>query len=270
MSSGPAIGQASEESTPPLVAGRALFDGYLVSVPLPVVVAQELVPPQVELDQERVLDGTYPVVLVMGQQKHGSIVRAGVPIPVGSNYSEFGLFVPDVLWRGSGLRFNYVAQMYSGYFPAVFVGNVDYGYAKHFGDIVREDDRLFLNSENGELLFHAYFDGNAPWRRWRAESEPTMDFIQSSLSQPMLGLRLSGQWVYSFNWWNLDRALFRRVGATLSVDQPLVRGFGPLTASVPRGGAFEVKSMLWELSWPRFPASDWDSPTTTSLGRRQR
>jgi hypothetical protein len=140
--------------------------------------------------------------------------------------------------------------MYASYFPAVADGNNHYGYTKELCRLGWEGPIYVVSREDGRLILHADTEPAGPWRPAGSTDLPGFDAVQAFASQPMLGRRADGSWIVSAFDWSFDRARIRPVDCSVSVVAPLARGLPPRRYADVAPGSFEVRDMIWRVSWP--------------------
>jgi hypothetical protein len=191
----------------------------------------------------------HPVVFLFGEQREGTLLYAGVALPTGIGYGEFALAIPFVHHRDGRHLHTFVPRMYSAYPPAVWSGNLYYGFGKEQAQMWWQGPVFLLCSLTGPLLFHAAIEQGLPVARSSQDSsDPDLATLQAIFAMPVLGRRASGSYVCSYFDWDFQQALVHRAESVLSVDASFVHGLTPRTC---HGDAtFAVDGMLWKLSWP--------------------
>ncbi len=235
------------------IASQAVFHGIAAILALSREVVTRLVPEPLELAVAAVEDppANHPVVVLFGEQRHGAVLYGGVPWPLGIRYAELALAVPYVRVADSPRLHTFVAAMGSGYFPAVWHGNRFFGFRKELIEIARQGALWWVSGSDGALRMHAAAQPKGEWARVRALDEPALTEILEFFRLPVVGQREDRSLVTS--WWTLSfrNALVRPCEAWVSLDESFVPGLPLGTYPIEQRNAFEIRGMLWQLSWPR-------------------
>lgn len=244
---------------PPL-AGEASFAGGMLVTRLPAARVAALLPPGVALRDGPGVDGDRPLVFVFGEQSRGTWFFGGRPIPLGSRYVDFGVFVPGVA-GADGVACTFVAKMCSGYFPAMWHGNVHYGFRKQVVQARWHGDAWVMTDVDGTAMAHAAIDPHEPWRAPGADDALVRD-LDAWFDLPMLGRRDDGSDVVCRFTWDFGAAAVRRAAGWLAVERAFVPGLVPQTYWSAPDACHAVRGMRWGLSWPE--------PSTASAVRARR
>jgi len=248
--SGPVVGLGAPPETS--FAGQAHFSGCLVATTWPRADAERLLPPELELAPNT--SGTpaiHPVLFSFGDQLQGSFLLGGVPIEAGPTYREFCVIVPFVRRRGGGRNLHlYCPRLYSTSYPAYWHGNMSYGLRKAMAGMGWEGSTFVVTSPDGGARAHADVERTADWRPPADTDLPGFDALRAAFALPIAGRRDDGTLVSSYFRWELEDMVLRPVAATVSVDAPLSEGCRPGRWTGLPGATFEVRGMLWRITWP--------------------
>jgi hypothetical protein len=144
----------------------------------------------------------------------------------------------------------YIARMYSSYFPAVWNGNVHYGFAKQLARMWQAGRDFVAVTEDGAPLLHAEVEAAADWLPGAGCALANFEAMRAVFALPVVGRRASGRSVCSRFDWGFEDALVRRTAVTVTIDAALGPGLTPRRCGVVPDGGFELRGMLWRLSWP--------------------
>src|SRR5437870_8953193 len=172
--------------------GQARFAGSIAFTNWRRADAEALLPPEVELAANTTAPELHPVVFIFGEQSEGAVVFARVTVPTGAAYHEFGMVVPFVRRRGGRYLHSYVLRMYSSYFPAVWHGNVDYGFMKEMARMRWQGPVFLVTAEDGRLLLHADTEPAADWAPASRCKPPNFDAMRRVFAMPVIGRRAAG------------------------------------------------------------------------------
>ena len=229
--------------------GQAVFNGCIATCGWPRPAVERLLPPELTLAPNRSdISGLHPVVFVFGDQTRGAIRFGGFTVPTGIEYQEFALAIPFVRRASSGLLYTYLPRMYSSYLPATLSGNLHYGFAKRMAEMGSEGPIWVLRDLEDGLVFHARVEIDE--REPAPVDLPNFAGMRGAFSLPILGKRQGVGLVTSYFDWGFDRARVRLADAVMSVDSPFVTGLERGTYAGVDRGCFDVRGMLWRLSWP--------------------
>ena len=221
------------------LAGQATFSGCLAKLELPVVAVLSMVPAGATLAEN---DGNVCSCLVaFGEQAAGVTFFGGWPIPWGIRYHELLVAVP--LQGFAGLRGPqlFVTGMTCDFWPAVWNGNVYYGFRKRFASMSGDGANFLVMDDKGTPVLVATMTGRG------ASDGETLEWIRSAVSLPILGKRDDGALVHSQFEWNFSEAVTDAASLNLVVGQ----GFDELPASqLQCEAAYVVRQMRWGLGWP--------------------
>jgi len=231
----------------PRFAGQARFNGFVVLMDWERADVARLLPAELELAENTSgMPHRHPVVLLFGEQTEGAVIFAGLTVPMGPDYGEFAIAVPYVRHRHGRYLHVHVPRMYSSYFPATWSGNAYYGFAKAMASMAWEGPTFMMRSAAGDSLLHAEVEPAGSWSRAARE----LSGLRALFSLPVVGRRADASLVSSY--WDLDfqDALARPAHVRVSIDAPLVEGLASRRDIGVSAGAFEVRGMLWRLTWP--------------------
>jgi hypothetical protein len=231
--------------------GQAHFSGFVAFSNWLRADVERLLPREIELARNlSSAPDLHPVVLIFGDQAAGATIFAGLTLPLGIHYQEFGIAVPFVKHRQGSNLHTYVPCMYSSYFPAAWSGNANYGFSKRMGTMWWQGPIFLLTSEQGELLFHAAVESASDWSRPPHRGLANFDALQEIFSMPILGCKADGSYVCSYFGWDFSGARVRPADSCLSIDGPLLEGLAPRRCHDVPSGTFEIRGMIWRLTWP--------------------
>ena len=230
--------------------GQACFNGCITVCNSPRREVEAVLPPELELAPATSAGADHPVAFVFGEQTAGAVLVAGIAVPMGVRYHEFAMTIPFVKHRRGRYLHNYIPRMYSGYFPATWHGNAFYGFAKEMATMSWQGPVFLVAAEDGALLLHAVVDATADWLPATPSTLPSFEAMRAIFALPVLGRKADGRFVCSYFGWGFDGAAVRAADVSVTIDASLVAGVTPrVYADVP-GGSFEVRGMVWRLSWP--------------------
>jgi hypothetical protein len=239
------------DGPPESFVGQARFSGVVSVCNWPRREVAALLPADLALAANASMaPDLHPVVFIFGEQADGATFFGNVRFPWPIRYGEFGLAVPFVmLYRGSSL-YTFIPRMYSSYFPAVWHGNAHFGFSKEMATMRWEPPLFVMTSDRGRLLFHAAVEDGGDWWPATAGGPPNLGAVREMFACPILGRKAAGTWVVSYFAWDFSDSLVRATNALISIDGPILPALRPRTDQAVAGGAFEVRDMLWSLSWP--------------------
>ena len=232
-------------------AGQARFNGWIVFTSWSREDAAALLPPELELARNTAGVDLHPVVVVFGEQTEGSMLFGGLALPSAPSYPELGIVVPFVKHRGGTYLYGYVPRMYATYFPAVLAGNTYYGFGKERATIQWDRTGTFLVSRDGEgAILHADAEPRGEWSPGSRCELPNFADVRATFALPVLGRKADGTLASSYFGWDFTDAEVRPGDARVAFDAPIVAGFTPRRYDAATSGSFEVRGMVWRLSWP--------------------
>jgi hypothetical protein len=232
-------------------AGQAAFNGCIAVCSWPRAEVAALLPPELVLaggdapGRER-----HPVVFVFGEHTEGATLFGGLTFALGVDYHEFALAVPFVRHRAGRFLHTFVPRMYASFFPAAWAGNTHYGLAKAMATMGWHGPQFVITAPDGALLLHASIEAAGAWQAAALGAWPALLALRQAFALPIAGRRNDGSYVASYFGWDFTEALVRPIDAAVAIDAPLVDGITPRWCSALDAGAFEVRRMLWRLSWP--------------------
>jgi hypothetical protein len=230
--------------------GETRFNGCIACTHWARAALQALLPPGLALAANvSATPDVHPVIFIFGEQLEGTILFGGMSIPLGVHYSEFGLAIPYVVHRDGRSLHTYVPRMYSSFFPPVRDGNVHYGFGKALAALAWHGCIATLTAPDGGLLWHAAVEPAGPWTRAR-HAPPNLAALRAALALPILGRKANGRYVRSYFDLGFADAQTRPLRCAISIDAALIEGLTPQRCYAVPDGAFEVRGMVWHLSWP--------------------
>ncbi len=137
------------------------------------------------------------------------------------------------------------------YFPATWNGNTHYGFAKETARMYWHGSVFVIRTETGTLLLRAAVETTADWTSAISCALPNFAAMQAVFSLPVLGRKANGTYVGSCFGWDFGNAVVRPADACISIDAPLIAGLTPRRCDDVSSGTFEVRGMIWRLSWPQ-------------------
>ncbi|HUE29528.1 MAG TPA: hypothetical protein VMR79_01565, partial [Verrucomicrobiae bacterium] len=231
-------------------AGQARFSGCIACTNWRRSDVEAILPPYLELATNTTAPELHPVVFIFGEQSDGAILFAGFTVRTGVTYHELGIVVPFVQHHRGRHLHSYVPRMYASYFPSVWHGNANYGFSKEMARMGWQGPVFLLTRENGSLLLHAETEPAGTWSPGSSCDAPNFGAMRAIFELPVIGRRGDGSHVCSYFGWSFEDALVRPSDACVSIHAPLVAGIRPRRHHDVPGGTFEVRGMLWRLSWP--------------------
>jgi hypothetical protein len=228
--------------------GEMRFTGCVIATERPRGEIERLLPAGVGLACKAAA-ATHPLVFIFGQQSEGTILFGGMSYPLGVRYTEFGVAIPSVTYRGGGALHTYVPRMYSSYFPPVRDGNVHYGFTKAQAVIDWHGPIATLTTPDGVLLCHATVEALGAWRR-HAAARDALAWVEAMVALPILGRRANGRFVRSRFRFGFSDSLIRPVRCAMAIEVPLIEGCAAERLYSAADAAVEMQGMLWQLSWP--------------------
>jgi hypothetical protein len=224
------------------VAGEATFSGGLARVLLARDAVRSRLPACIELPQST--GARCPCLVAFGEQADGRTFFAGFATPWAVRYHELMVGVPLVS-RNDGNRngqYLFILGMTCDFWPAVWNGNVFYGFQKRFATMESEVDGLSVEDDKGARGFRAFV-------RPKGAARTAFAWIESAAALPVLGQRSDGAIVQSHFDWSFDQAAVQPAAIRLVV--------GGSFAELPPGEYADdavdgcaVTGMRWRLGWP--------------------
>lgn len=222
--------------------GQSRFDGGVVVGWWPRAQVAALLPAELSLaPRADAADDRHPILVVLGTQADGVVRFAGVAWPGGPDYQEVAIAVPFVTRRDGHALHLYMARMYASYPPAVWAGNVYYGFSKTLASVAWDGTCCAVRARDGGVLLDATVrphagDGAGPF-------EP----VRRLFLLPVLGRRQDRTLTCSRFDWDAREASIRSATARLALAPAESRG---AAADVPAAAAFSVRGLRWQLTWP--------------------
>ena len=109
---------------------------------------------------------------------------------------------------------------------------------------------FLVTGEDGSLLLHADVEPTGTWAPAARTDTPNFDAMRAVFVLPALGRRADGRLVSSYFDWDFTNAHVRPVDACVSIDASFLPGLRPGLHHDAPAGTFEVRDMIWRLSWP--------------------
>ncbi len=109
---------------------------------------------------------------------------------------------------------------------------------------------FLITGKNDILLLHAAVEAQGGWSPGRTCALVNFEATRRIFTLPIVGRKSDGTYVSSYFGWHFDEAAVKPADACISIDAPLVDGLAPRRCYDVSGGTFEVRGMLWRLSWP--------------------
>lgn len=226
---------------PTAIAGQATFAGCLAVINVARQVLLPMLPPSVTLPQGDSRE--YPCLLVFGEQGDGITFFGGLSVPWGVRYHELMVAIPFVRWEGAAGEHLFVAGMTCDFWPAVWNGNLHYGFSKRLARMSWDGERFSVTDESHQPSFYAALQPRA------SATAGQFEWIQSAVALPVLGLRRDGVFVRSRFDWDFREADVEAAALRLTLGQNFRElPLGEHTAC--HDDAFQVRRMRWRLSWP--------------------
>ncbi len=231
--------------------GQARFNGCITFCNWPRRDVEALLPPELELAANTsAASDVHPVAFIFGEQRQGATIFAGIPFPMGVQYHEFAMAIPFVKHRRGRPLHIYIPRMYSSYFPAIWHGNTYYGFAKEMATMWWQGPIFLITGKSGALLLHAAVEATGGWSAGSTCELPNFEATRAIFTLPVVGRKSDGTYVRSYFGWDFGDAVVRTADACVSIDVPLIDGLDPRRCHDVASGTFEVRGMLWKLSWP--------------------
>jgi hypothetical protein len=226
--------------------GQSTFQGYVAVTTWPRQEVTRLLPRGLTLVQSAGETAScHPVAFVFG--RHVDTVRlfAGVAFPGSPAYSELGMAVPFVTGRGGRMPHLYMARMYASFAPAVWAGNMYYGFSKELADVDWYGPIFVVARPAGALLLHVLVGHSAS-----TANRGDFEAVRGLFGLPVLGCRADGALVSSHFDWDVREARIRPAHVSISLDGAVLPGLAPRLVDALPGATFAVDGMRWQLSWP--------------------
>ncbi|HVN85620.1 MAG TPA: hypothetical protein VMW17_12330 [Candidatus Binatia bacterium] len=230
---------------------EASFNGHIVFSNWSRAEVEKLLPPDLELCANiSATPDIHPVVFIFGDQAQGAMLFGGFTFSLGVQYQELGVAVPFVKHRRDPLIHTFMARMYSSYDIATWNGNFHYGFSKVMAKLGWRGPVYLVTAEDGALLLHATVADSGEWLSGDRCTLPNFAAVQWIFSLPVVGRRANGIYVRSYFGWDFGAAQVRTADACGSIDAPFLPGLTPQDWHDVSAGTFEVRNMIWRLSWP--------------------
>jgi hypothetical protein len=239
------------EASSATLVGRARFHGCISICNWPRPDVEALLPEDLELAANTSATAeAHPVAFIFGEQTEGATIFAGIALPLGMQYYEFALAIPFVKHRRGRYLHIYIPRMYTSYFPAIWHGNTYYGLAKEMATMWWQGPVFLITGKGDVLLLHAAVEAMGSWSPGRTCELPNFRDTRAIFALPILGRKSDGTYVCSYFGWDFSEAAVRPADACVSIDSSLVDGIVPRHCHDVSSGTFEVRDMVWSLSWP--------------------
>jgi hypothetical protein len=234
--------------------GQAAFNGFWSFTNWPRGDVEGLLPPDIQLASNvSATPHLHPVVFLYGEQTAGALLFGGTTLPTGIRYAELCMAVPFVVRHPRDCLQLFIARMYCAYYPATWNGNVHYGFSKEMATMGWAGPMFVATRADGTLLVEITVDASEPWSQARSLTLPNLASARAVLSLPVLGRKRDGTHVRSYFDWGFDDALVRPADACVNIAASILPGLTPRRCYDVAGGSFEVRGLIWRLSWPLRP-----------------
>jgi hypothetical protein len=232
------------------LAGQTRFNGLVVFANWPRGDMAAVLPADLELAANTVAPARHPMAFIIGEQTRGALTFGGFIMPTGIGYHEIGITVPFVRHGRDRRLHTYIPRMYSSYFPAVWTGNMHYGFGKQMGHMQREGAAVLLRGDDDRPRLRVEVAATGGWVPGDHCRVANFEAMRAIFTMPVVGRRADGRYVCSRFDWGFGEALVREAEVHLVIEALLGPGLTPRHCPVVPGGAFELRGMLWRLSWP--------------------
>jgi hypothetical protein len=165
-------------------------------------------------------------------------------------YYEFAMAIPFVKHRRGRYLHTYIPRMYSSYFPATWQGNSYYGLAKEMATMWWQGPVFLVTANDEALLLHAAVEAMGSWSPGRTCELPNFQAMRAIFALPIVGRKSDETYVCSYFGWDFSGSAVRSADACISIDASLIDGLVPRRCHDVSSGTFEVRGMVWKLSWP--------------------
>lgn len=230
---------------------QARFSGCISVCNWPRADVEALLPMELELAASTSAAAeVHPVAFIFGEHTQGATIFGGITFPMGVQYYEFALAIPFVKHRRGRYLHTYIPRMYTGYFPALWHGNAYYGLAKEMATMWWQGPIFLITANTDALLLHAAVEATGPWSAGSTCELPNFQATRAIFALPIVGRKSDGTYVCSYFGWDFGEAAVRPADACVSIDAPLIDGLVPRRCHDVSSGTFEVRGMVWKLSWP--------------------
>src|SRR5262249_44188213 len=159
---------------------------------------------------------------------------AGIPWPGGPAYHEVGMAIPFVTRRGGHSLHLYMAGMYASYPPAVWAGNLYFGFSKEVAQVHWDGALCVVTLGDGSTVFRADVKANGE------ASTAGFERVRGLFRLPVFGRRADGSLACSLFDWDSADALVRPARITASVRTTGERGRDLLSRETIREATFSV------------------------------
>ena len=109
---------------------------------------------------------------------------------------------------------------------------------------------FLVTTEAGTLLLHAAVETGGGWCPGQACELPNFAAMQAVFDLPVVGRKANGAYVSSYFGWDFSTATVRAADSCIAIDAPFLEGLTPRRCHDVPSGTFEVRGMIWRLSWP--------------------
>lgn len=230
---------------------QARFDGCVAFTNWARREVQDLLPPGLDLATNvSPAADLHPVAFVFGALTAGAMQFGGFTIPTGIGYQEFAMAIPFVRLGRRPFMHTYIPRMYSSYFPPTWNGNMYYGFAKEMARMHWQDSVFLITSEDDRLLLHATVQSGGRWLPGDTSTLDNFSAMREIFALPIVGRKADGTYVCSYFDWDFSAASVRPADACVGIDAPLLDGLVPRRCSAVPSGTFDIRGMVWKLSWP--------------------
>ena len=247
---GPALSRGAGDS----FVSQACFNGYIAFSNWPRADVERLLPQELQLCANTSSSpDVHPVVFIFGDQTEGAMILGGFTFSVGVHYQELGVAIPFVKHRRGPYAHTFMARMYSNYGIATWNGNTHYGFSKEMATLRWQGPVFLVSTEAGTLLLHAAVEAGGDWSPGPAGTLENFAAMRAIFSLPVLGRKANGEYVASYFGWDFSEASVRGADSCVSIDAAFLEGLTPRRYHDVSSGTFEVRGMIWRLSWPAPP-----------------
>ena len=245
---GPWIGIAAGGGS---YAGQARFTGCIAFCNWRREDVRALLPEELDLAMNTSsTPEVHPIAFMFGEQAEGATIFGGITFPMRVSYRELALAIPFVKHRRGTNLHVFVPRMYSSFFPATWAGNAHYGLAKQMASMEWRGTQFEVATPDGARLLRAAAEPDGDWTPAPHGTLPSFAAMRDVFALPILGRRADGSYVTSYFGWDFGEAHVRPARAELSIDVALAEGLTPRSCTALPSGTFEVRRMIWRLSWP--------------------
>jgi len=223
------------------IASQAAFAGCLAVIDVERQSLLTTLPPSVALPRND--STTYPCIVAFGELTDGITFLGGLPLRWDIRYHELMVAIPFVLWDRAPGEHLFIPGMMCDFVPAVWIGNVYYGFRKRFAQMNWDGERFSAAEENQQPSFWAALGSH------RQAPGSSLGWIRSAAALSVLSHRQDGLFVVSRFDWDFQEAAVEAASLHLTLGRQF--------RELPKGEytachdhAYRVRRMRWRLSWP--------------------